>query len=64
MISWLNIALIYGKIIVRVGDSMCKNGYGPDYTDTLPETPSGTRVKIMLWDDFDNLEPAMEFVIE
>lgn len=37
---------------------------GEVFTDKLPEIPSGTRVKIILWDDFDNLEPVMEYVIE
>ena len=35
---------------------------GEFFSEALPEIPSGTRLKIMLWDDFDNLEPHMEYV--
>ncbi len=60
----LIVAIYSSDVMTNVKTYPVNTKRGEVFSDVLPEIPSGTKVKIMLWDDYDNLEPVMEYIIE
>ncbi len=60
----LIVAVYSSDVMTNVKTYPVRTKAGEVFSDKLPEIASGTKVKIMLWDDFDNLEPIMEYVTE